>query len=97
MTIPEICEWTDGTGSEYSEIFFSATYAGSMGEVEGVLQSHELINIEFHTTCPSTKSGAPVQLPQVLDIRVDGETMTGTSRGAAEANPYSNIFTATKQ
>ncbi len=99
VSTTEECQWEDVTGSEYSEIFLSATYTGAMGEVEGVIQSLELYNIEIHSTCPGETTVDPIQLPQAVNIRVDGDTMTGTSTGVAgdETGLFIYTFTATRQ
>jgi len=99
VTTTEECQWEDVTGSEYSEIFLSATYTGAMGESEGVIQSLELYNIELHSTCPGETIIDPIQLPQAVNIRVDGDIMTGTSAGIPgdETGLFSYTFTATRQ
>lgn len=99
VTTTEECQTADSTGTEYSEIFFSATYTGAMGEIEGVVQSLELYNSEVHSTCTGETTIDPLQFPQAADIRVDGDTMSGTSSGIVgdETGLFSYIFTATRQ
>jgi hypothetical protein len=99
VTTTEECQTLDATGTEYSEIFLSATYTGTMGEIEGIIQSMELYNVELHSTCPGDTTIDPLGLPQALDIRVDGDTMTGSIRGTAmdEQALFNYIFTAIRQ